>query len=178
MASAHLVLQQFRVIAQQATSPIRKALLEQHIKDIEEGAVYVLGFYTMHIADVLEQQQREIYTYYACSHELLEQQVSVGVFGRLPGQVSWHDYRLMHGIIEACYCQQVNDDEIDPDSVFLPSPTRAALWLTIAQGAIEPIFIFDRDLTPLQGFSLLHRAMQDGRSEVEAALISRQEYVN
>jgi len=178
MVSAHHALQQFRLIAQEASSLIRKSLLQQHINDIEAGAVYVLGFDTIQIVDVLVQQQREVYAYYACSHELLEQQVSVGIFGRLPGQVTWHDYRLMHGIIEACYSQQVSDDQVDPDSVVLPSPTRAALWLTVAEGEIEPIFLIHRSLTPLQGFSLLHRAMEGGRSEVEAALIHRQEYIN
>lgn len=177
MILARDALRQFRQRARMS-APIQRNILRQLTNDVFRNQIYVVGHDQHSILELLSETDRRVYSYYCATHEFVpprRRPRTFGFYGSFAGELTWDMWALIVSTIESCANGQAGCDNVNLDGVLIPTMARSTMLITAHHNELEPLFLFPRDLTPIQGFALLNEAVQANRNEAEQQFINRQE---
>lgn len=161
-------LEQFHRRIQEASSVDDQVILANFFEDVLANRSYTIGGDAIGAYEALDRSDLSISSFAIASFQVgqaIRQGMPIPtgyrcVYGKTDGSMTRQDWEFMSGTTNACLQSEAETYQLDPASLSLPPSSRAAIMLGACKGKTQIIFVFARQLTNLQGFTLMYRALQ------------------
>lgn len=156
---ARYMARYFRHVVQTSGSVDEKVVLTNFIEDTDQARAYILGTDSFEVWKALAKNEIHLYSYAICAYDQAARPKTRCIYGRTTGQFSKQDWWMMRGAVTSSLQDESQAQRLDPDSVRLPQPCRAAILIGSFHQKSRGIYIFNRVMTVLQGLVLLSDAL-------------------
>ncbi len=151
-------------LQQLAGNPRRSAdeqvVLTNFVEDSWRAKAYAVGADSFEFWRTLGRNEISLFCYLVCEYNLDARPRLRSVYGRTVGQLSNQDWWMMRRGVTGNLLDEANAQQLDPDGVRVPQPSRAAILIGSCHRQIRGIYVFHRSLSNLEGLVLLNQALQ------------------